>query len=365
MAIDRRSFLIGTAGATLALAGGRAIAASPQRFVSAWTDGEQTAGVSTFDTGTGILTTSALPGRGHAITLRPGSRDLIVFARRPGRFATVLDCDSGRVSQTFDAETARHFFGHGVFSADGKLLFSSENDIAGERGVLGIRDATDGYKPIGSLATAGIGPHDVALLSDRRTIVVANGGVDTDPNGRDVVNLAEMRASLAYVDLTTGDVIETMSLDESLRFLSIRHLALGSRDVVAFGCQWQGEVTEHPPLVGVHRRGTPSVLLSAPADVHRRLRGYIGSVAIDRSCEVLAASSPKGGLVVYWDIGTGRYLGMTEFEDVCGLTTVTAAGGFALSSGTGVVACTQTANTVAASRKAFDVHWDNHLLSLG
>ena len=33
------------------------------------------------------------------------------------------------------------------------------------------------------------------------TLVVANGGINTDPNGRDVIDLAGMRASIAYVDL--------------------------------------------------------------------------------------------------------------------------------------------------------------------
>jgi hypothetical protein len=297
------------------------------------------------------------------MALRPGTGELIVFARRPGRFAMALDTEGRKAPQIFDAEAERHFFGHGVFSNDGKLLFSSENDIAGDRGVLGVRDATDGYKPIGCFPTNGIGPHDLALLSDHRTLVVANGGVDTDPNGRDVINLAEMRSSLAYVDLRTGELTETVDLDGSLRFLSIRHLAIGLGDVVAFGCQWQGEVTEHPPLVGLHQRGRTPLLLTAPAEVHRRLRGYIGSVALDVTGERLAASSPKGGLVVYWDIATGRFLGTTELEDVCGLAPAREDAHFVLTSGAGTLASARI-GSLQVSTKNLDVHWDNHVAAL-
>ncbi len=362
MATDRRTVVIGAAGALWGLPSLQARAVNPLRFASAWIDGGTASGIAIVDSEGRILATSALPARGHAIARRPGSGELIAFARRPGRFALVLDAE-GRALRTFDAEAERHFFGHGTFSRDGRLLFSSENDIAGEQGVLGIRDATDGYKPIGSFPTNGIGPHDVALLGDKRTLVVANGGVDTDPNGRDVINLAEMRSSLAYVDLVTGDLVEIVRLDDSLRLLSIRHLAIGSGDTVAFGCQWQGEIIEHPPLAGLHQRGKPPVLLMAPAEVHRRLRGYIGSIAVDSSGEILAASAPKGGLAVYWDIPSRRYLGLTELEDVCGLAAAGQPESIVLTSGTGALISAQAGTPLATIRHS-NLNWDNHMTAL-
>jgi hypothetical protein len=289
---------------------------------------------------------------------------MIVFARRPGRFALVFDTEGRKPPLTVDAEPDRHFFGHGVYASDGKLLFSSENDIREERGVLGIRDATDGYRPIGCFATAGIGPHDVVMLSDGRTLAVANGGIDTDPNGRDVIDLPAMRPSLAYVDLRTGDILEQVELARDLRFLSIRHLALGTGDVVLFGCQWAGERTEHPLLVGLHRRGDPPVLLEAPADVHRRLRGYIGSVAVDSSGELLAASSPKGGLIVFWDIASRRYLGATELEEVCGVAAMQRSGSLVVTSGLGAVGRVDVGSRYQVQTRSFDLRWDNHAAAL-
>ena len=68
-----------------------------------------------------------LPERGHDIALRPGSNEWVAFARRPGRFGVAVPTD-GRAPTWFNAKPDRHFFGHGVFSADGKLLYTTEND---------------------------------------------------------------------------------------------------------------------------------------------------------------------------------------------------------------------------------------------
>lgn len=313
------------------------------------------------------LRLTPLPARGHDVALRPGTREAVVFARRPGRFAVVFDLDGAAPPRQFDSEDGRHFFGHGVYSSDGRLLFSSENDIAGSRGVLGIRDVAAGYKPIGNFATGGVGPHDVALLSDSRTIVVANGGIDTDPNGRDPIDLSSMRPSLSYVDLASGDLLERVELEHDLHELSIRHLAVGANDTVVFGCQWEGDRTARPALIGCHRRGGKPSFVEVDPSVLRRLRNYIGSVAVDRSGEIAVASAPKGGLAVYLDVATRRYLGASEIGDVCGLAPAEAARELMLTSGTGLIRTEHTDMTriaIAHADVMAPVSWDNHVASL-
>ncbi|MGB0057672.1 MAG: DUF1513 domain-containing protein, partial [Methyloceanibacter sp.] len=92
----------------------------------------------------------------------------------------------------FTSKPDRHFFGHGVFSADGRLLHTTENDYKNAQGIIGVRDATDGYKQIGEFSARGMEPHDVALLADGRTMVIANGGIRTHPDsGADELNLPD------------------------------------------------------------------------------------------------------------------------------------------------------------------------------
>ena len=67
----------------------------------------------------------------------------------------------------FASKPDRHFFGHGAFSADGRLLYATENDYERARGMIGVRDATDGYRQIGEFPAHGMEPHDIALLDGR------------------------------------------------------------------------------------------------------------------------------------------------------------------------------------------------------
>ena len=84
------------------------------------------------------------------------------------------------------------------------MLFTTENDYNGKRGVLGIRDSQS-LQPVGEYATDGLDPHDVQLLPDGKTLVVANGGIETHPDfGRRKLNLDTMQPSLVYLDSETG-----------------------------------------------------------------------------------------------------------------------------------------------------------------
>ncbi len=159
----------------------------------------------------------------------------------------------------------RHFYGHGLFSADGRLLYATENDWEGERGVLGIYDVAAGYVRIGEIDTGGIDPHEAFLMRDGRTIVVANGGIATHPDfDRVKLNLATMEPSLAYLDAATGDLIESVALPATLHQLSLRHMAEAADGSIWFGGQYEGAATDRVDLVGRHRRGATPELVAAP-----------------------------------------------------------------------------------------------------
>jgi hypothetical protein len=335
MGLDRRALLISLAGggAALSLPARAATAFGPECFAASRQDdrGNFQAALFTLD---GDEQTIELPGRGHDIALHPGGEAWVAFARRPGRFGVAVSLRS-EPPIWFATKPGRHFFGHGTFSSDGKLLYATENDYEHARGMIGVRDATDGYKQIAEFPAHGMEPHDIALLGDGRTMAVANGGIRTHPDrGAEELNLADMRPSLVYIDVTTGDLIEEHRLAPELHQLSIRHLAAGADDTVVFGCQYRGPEADTPALIGFHRRGEVPVIVQAPAAIQKALRNYIGSVAADRSGGIVAASAPKGGQVTYWDVASRRYLGASDLED---------AGTF-------------------ESRHASEFRWDNHAI---
>jgi hypothetical protein len=286
-----------------------------------------------------------------------------VFARRPGTFAVVIDLDRAEALYRIDAAAGRHFYGHGAFSPDGRHLFTSENDFEAGRGVIGIRDAADGYRQVGEFASQGVGPHEVALMPDGATLVAANGGIRTHPdNDRAILNLDTMQPSLAYLDLATGRLGGAFELAPRLHRLSIRHLAVNSDGVVALAMQYEGDKRDRVPLVGLHEGGAIR-LLDAPPGLERRMRQYAGSVAFDQGGRLLAVSCPRGNLITFWHAKTGRMVGQMELADGCGVAPAEAPGAFVITGGRGEVVRVepghdQTPLGIAAQSFAA---WDNHL----
>lgn len=361
MQLDRRALLISLASgaAALALSPRGAASVEAECFAAARKDDRGNFSAAIF-TLAGDLRSIELPGRGHDIALKPDGSEWVAFARRPGRFGVAVPT-GGREPTWFATSPDRHFFGHGVFSADGKLLYATENDYGRGRGMIAVRDATAGYAQIGEIPAHGIEPHDIALLGDGRTLVIANGGIRTHPeSGAKELNLSEMQPSLVYFDIATGDLLEEHRLASKLHQLSIRHLAVAAADTVVFGCQYRGTEADLPALVGFHRRGDDPLIVEAPRDTQKALHNYIGSVASDRDGAIVAASAPKGGLVTYWDVASRRYLGAAKLRDGCGLAATHRSAEFLLTSGEGVLATGGTEGVL--ERHSSNYRWDNHAI---
>ena len=300
-----------------------------------------------------------LPGRGHAAAAHPKRPVAVAFARRPGRFAVALDCVTGATLARFEAPQGRHFYGHGAFSADGRSFFTTENDFEAARGVIGVWNAAD-FTRTGEFSSGGIGPHDIALMPDGESLVVANGGIETHPDaGRAKLNIPTMRPNLSYLGLD-GAMREVLELEAALHRNSIRHLALRPDGLVAFAMQWQGDLAEAPPLLGLHRRGESLRLLSADPGAQRRMQGYAGSVSISASGAQVAISSPRGGATDVFDPETGRHIARCEARDVCGLGPES--DGFFFSTGTGDVGRIAGGEAFTTARAA--MNWDNHLIAI-
>ncbi|MEL6318445.1 MAG: DUF1513 domain-containing protein, partial [Pseudomonadota bacterium] len=146
-----------------------------------------------------------LPARGHAAAAHPSRPLAVAFARRPGRYALVIDCARARLLARLEAPAGRHFYGHGAFDRDGDRLFTTENAYEPGVGRVGVWDATGGFARMGEWASGGVGPHDALFDPASNQLVVANGGVQTHPDsGRSKLNLPTMRSNLARLDARDG-----------------------------------------------------------------------------------------------------------------------------------------------------------------
>lgn len=309
--------------------------------------GLNSAGIETFSI--------ALPARGHAACGHPTRALAVGFARRPGDFAFVIDCANGAVTHRLRPPAGREFNGHGAFSQDGALLFVSEQEAVGSRGHVGVWE-TETFTRVGSFPTGGIGPHELRLMPDGDTLVIANGGIET--RGREKLNLDHMAPSLVYASVQ-GEILETVTLPTPLQQNSIRHLATRADGLVGFAMQWQGPADDTPPLLGLHRRGSPPILAEAPLAEALAMKGYAGSIAFAGNGSEIAISSPRGSRLHRFD-ETGRFLGAFNRTDVCGLAGF--GDGYLASDGLGALIAVEPDGPRLLTRS--NLAWDNHLIAL-
>jgi hypothetical protein len=312
----------------------------------------------------------ALPARAHGFAQHPLRREEVVaFARRPGRFMLVVDARDGHVRHRIEASENRRFCGHGVFDAPGKLMHVTELEYDTGDGVIGVYDAADGYARVAEYRSGGLDPHEISLLPDGETLVVANGGILTDPDAPGIkLNIRDMRSSLAYIGSRDGRIRHVAQLPDKLSQLSLRHLAVAPDGLVAVVMQYEGPSSDRVPLVAFNRPGEPLRAVAFPDRVLGRLRNYCGSAAFDATGQVLATTSPVGGIAALWDRGASSCLGYVEIIDGCGLAS---AGDdrFIVTSGQGgAYAVTAESAAVArapvSSQFLVDGRWDNHMLRL-
>ena len=303
-----------------------------------------------------IVFTLPLPARGHAAAAHPIRPEAVAFARRPGTFALVIDCAQGGIAHRLTPPEGRQFNGHGAFSADGARLYTSEVVAETSEGRLGVWDAAAGYRRVGEWPTNGLGPHELRRMADG-TLVIANGGIQTDPGDRRKLNIDTMQPNLCYLS-PEGAELDRVTLHPDLHQLSTRHLALGPDGRVACAMQWEGDPSEPVPLLALFRRGEPVQMCPAPDAEAWAMKGYAGSIAWNGG--QIALTSPPGGVVQVFD-GAGTFVQTIRRSDASGVAPL--GDGLMVTDGTGAISRIGPAGLEPMQRH--ELAWDNHLVALG
>ena len=368
MAIDRRSFLMGATSVA-------AVKPTPAYafFPKCSTDGTELLSAACRYPGNRfaciVMTTSGqiikkipLRARGHDVTQHRESGQTVIFARRPGTFAATFNVRTNDEPQVLVTPPDRHFYGHGTFSANGSLLFATENDFANARGKIGIYDATNAFNRIGEFDTFGVGPHDILLHPDNETLVIANGGIETHPDlGRTKLNIPTMSPSLSFIDSKTGDLIAQHNLSPERRHLSLRHIAAEPDGTIWFGGQWEGDLVEQSDLIGSVSLDQPPKIIPNTELTATNLQGYIASVDITGDGSYLAASAPRAGVIVYLDTSTRKLVRITRMSDGSGVAPLKE-NAFAVTSGHGNLKIEKPAIPDSHQKQAkHGFAFDNHL----
>lgn len=354
---DRRGFLKASGLAFVATLAPRALSAMEKAdalYASAYRDRAGRYGIATLSERGDIIDQALLPDRAHGLAYSAATGRIAAFARRPGTYMLVLDRRGLAEPVLIHALEGRHFYGHGCFSPDGRMLYACENNFDAGQGVIGIYDARDHFRRLGEFSSHGIGPHDLTISDDGTMLIVANGGIETHPDfGRTKLNLDQMQPSLALVSAKDGSLIERHDLPAALSKLSTRHVDTDGEGRIWFAGQYEGARNDLPPLAGSFRPGEEIRYLHLPDEITQALSLYVGAIAVNRSEGLIGLVSPKGGTAVTVDAKEGRVRAVTPLADAAGIAPSPGASGFALSSYEG-----------RFNQKNADLSWDQHIAAL-
>lgn len=320
--------------------------------------------------------------RGHGLCQNPAKPEQVVMiARRPGTMGVQLNILTGEIERRFHCLDNHHMQGHACYSADGEYLYCTESDFSTGQGKITVRE-TRNMRLVNEFSSHGIGPHELALMPDQKTLVVANGGLLTHPDsGREVLNLASMRSTLSYIDGTNGNLLSEHSLEgcleDSLKNnlvdcskASIRHLDVAEDGSVAVAMQVQRNAMQETtlvPLAAMHKPGQTLQPLMAPSTLMVKLNDYMGSVKIHNQQRIAAFTSPRGDLAMFWHMDNLKLQAYHVFHDVCGLTLSADNKHFVLSNSAGKIRQinSSTLKENRNRRLSFaEKQWDNHMLSV-
>lgn len=243
------------------------------------------------------------------------------------------------------------------------MLVTSEFDASTFAAALTLRDPKSGAEQTRWLP-GGIEPHEIVFANDGARLFAALGGLIKDGGvSGPAFNPGGVHSAVLELDPPSGKVLARRTLPESLSTVSLRHLAVArDGETIAVAGQDQ-DITVTRPLVGLLRPGKEIEMLEWPDPRDCDFRSYVGSVAI--SGDVIAAASPRGSVLGFWSVGSGKWLGALAIADVCGVTAAEK-GGFWASSGMGGV----FKISMSASAPRVEAQWhtdagfDNHLLMI-
>ncbi len=211
---------------------------------------------------------------------------------------------------------------------------------------------------VGEHATHGIGPHQLLWMPDHETLVIANGGIRTEADSREMMNLDAMEPSLVLLR-RDGSLVSKEQLPE--RMNSVRHLAVAADGTVVSGQQYEGDPMDRVALLAIKRPGQPFQHFPLGEAQRQIMNQYTASLAIHDELRLLAVTAPRGNKVFIWDLDSAALRQEAHLPDCAGVAAV--AEGFVVSSGQGrcrLFDCRGERFTSTPLQMPAGL-WDNHL----
>jgi hypothetical protein len=251
-----------------------------------------------------LTSTSFLP---HGIHRNPIDKNRLAVFEKRGPGACEYDLNTRQIVRPIPVVKGRYFYGHGAYSIDGSLIYSTETILKTGDGVIAVRDAKT-LKILGKFPTYGKEPHECKLIDGGRTMVVTNGGG----------NMQGDTPNVTYIDVTSEKMLEKVELTNA-RF-NTGHVSVSSTgSLVVLSAPRAGLGKQYLGGVSIRPHGGAMVSIGSPLDVTQRMQGEALSVAIHSAAGVAAVTHPDANMVTIWSLRDQSLIKVIELEKARGV----------------------------------------------
>lgn len=244
-----------------------------------------------------VTETNFLP---HGLHPNPAKPTQLAVFEKKGPGACEYDLETRQLVRMIEPTDGCHFYGHGAYSVDGEVLFSTENHLLNNQGLLSIRDSKT-LQSLGQFPSYGQEPHECKLIDGGKVLVVTNGG---GPLGGEV-------PSVCYIDVNSQKLLEKIEVSD--KYLNAGHLAIDNNgSLVTVSAPRSGLGRAYSGGISVVESNGRFVRLSHPG-LTENLKGEALSVCIHNRLQILAVTHPTSQLVSFWSIRTQQLIKTLSF----------------------------------------------------
>ena len=251
-----------------------------------------------------LSNTTFLP---HGIHRKPTDKQCLAVFEKIGPGACEYDLAAREVTRYIPVTEGRYFYGHGAYSIDGQLLYSTETILDSGDGVIAVRDSQS-HALLGEFPTFGKKPHECKLIDAGKTMVVTNGGGDLQGDA----------PCVTYIDIASERLLDKVELTNAR--LNTGHFAVSDDgSLVVVSAPRAGLGKQHLGGVSIRPRGDAMQSIANPESVTQRMQGEALSVVIHPDAGLVAVTHPDGNMVTFWTLQDRRLLKVIDLPKARGV----------------------------------------------
>jgi hypothetical protein len=238
-----------------------------------------------------LVATPFLP---HGVAIHPKTPHIVTTFEKIGPGCAEVDLATGEARRFVLPTKDRWFYGHGAYSTDGSLLYSTETINSTGKGMIGVRDART-FQYLGDFPTFGDNPHDCHLIEGGTVLVITNGGSKVPGEGD--------QPCVAYVEVESRKLLHRHDMVGD-RF-NTGHLCVAGKDgLVVVSAPRSGVMDKDLGAVSMRAGGGALVTVTEPRDITSRMIGEALSVEVHEPTGMAAVTHPFGDMVTWWSTAT-------------------------------------------------------------